>query len=209
MWRWLFIWLFLISIEIISVPLFTDSAQIENNIIDEFRQTTRWMSSTEVANIYSEANVVFRKLFMESGIAQASYAMVVPDEGNRTNDRDEIKPAKEMVGWFDEKIVTWWAMWLQAIERLVLFMHWLPYAMVILIPACIDGWIQREIKKTNFGYASPIRYHLGMFLIFGLVLLPLAFSFLPFAVSPLFAPVWSVVSALALVILTSNLQKTI
>lgn len=209
MWRWVFIWLLVLVIEIAAVPVFFNTAHIEQNIREEYLKVSFWLQEDHATEIYTEADGVFRAMFVKSGIAQATYAMVVPDQNNRTNDREEIKLARGVVEWFDDKLMTWWSMWLQAIERFVMFTHWLPFTFLCLFPAAVDGWMQRAVKKCNFGYASPVRYHAGMFLMIGLLFLPLLYSFLPFVVSPLFTPLWAIVTAFAVVVLTSNLQKAI
>lgn len=209
MWKWLLIWLLILIAEIVMVPFFYDSYEIEDHIKQEYILIAKWFSDDEASRIYNDANNAFHHLFLNTGIAQATYALTVPDPENRTNDRDEVKLSKDMVNWFDRRIMAWWSMWLQALERLMVFKTWLPFAVVFFVPTVVDGWVQREIKKSNFGYASPVRYHFGMFLMFGLLFFPLLYSFSPFVFSPLSTPIWIVLSAFSLVMMTSNLQKHI
>jgi len=195
--------LFLV-IEVTGVLLFAQRERVLRQIEHEFSQTIDLMGQKKAEKIYESANTNFRHMVVESGIFRESYRMFVPD-GER--DLQGVNVVGRGITWFEQRLDAFWAVVFRGFQRLALFNTWLPYSLLILVPAAIDGWEQRAIKRDTFGYSSPFRYALAYYGIVAILILPVAYLLIPFPITPLFAPFWAIVAALAIVVAAANTQK--
>ncbi len=82
--------------------------------------------------------------------------------------------AHTWLAWVEGQIEAFGKVIYQFYVRLALLFTWLPYMLILCIPAIFDGWATWKIKQTNFDYVSPAihRYSMRglMILLIGLVL---------------------------------------
>lgn len=203
------VWTILVLIEIFAVVAFGSSERLTQNMRREFIAATQWLEEGITERLYDRADKNFRALFVDTGVAPGSYRLFIPSADNQTNDMTEGRMARGVVDWFDAKLDALWLTFLVALQRAILFAYWFPYLVIFLVPVAIDGWMQRAIKKTNFGVASSVRYNAALFLCIGLLFLPFAYFVLPIAGTPLFAPMWAVATSVVVILLAANVQKVI
>ena len=81
---------------------------------------------------------------------------------------------------------------------------------VLLLPLClaaaVDGWAQRGIKAATFGYQNPAAFAVASHLFIASAMLPIAALVLPFAVPPLFMPVWLAGAMVPLRVTVAHMQ---
>ena len=177
-------------VEVFAVLLFTQRSLVEKQINREYAGTVQLMGKQNAARIYATANRWFIDTMVKSGAFDASYHMFVP-QGER--DMKGQHALSDGIGWFEQRLNAFWAVIFRSYQRWALFLAWLPYALLILVPSAIDGWVQRQIKKETFGYTSPLRYAVAFYTMVALLVSPILYFLLPVAITPLFAPIWAVV----------------
>jgi len=196
--------LLVLVLETFAVMLFTHRERVVAQIQEEYRQTINVMGEQNAELIYASADANFRSMIVDTGIFRESYRMFVPD-GKR--DMDGINVMGRGITWFEERLNAFWAVVFRSFQRLSLFNTWLPYALLLLVPAAVDGWEQRAIKRDTFGYTSPFRYAIAYYGIVLLLVFPVVYFLLPFPLSPLLPPMWALVATAAIVTMAANTQK--
>jgi len=94
-------------------------------------------------------------------------------------------------------------------RRITLFVIWMPLWIPMLFIAMMHGYWDREIKKTNFGYTSPVRNQAarrGMRFITMLVML---FFVVPVALDPIIFPFCMMGATILTGTALGNVQKRI
>lgn len=100
------------------------------------------------------------------------------------------------------KDMAYWVM-----RRVALFLVLLPLWIPLAILAVFHGLQDREIKKTDFGYTSPVLNHWARRVMsFGILLTFLVF-FAPIAIDPIIFPIIMAALTVALGIAVGNIQK--
>lgn len=198
-----YFWLFIL-VELMVVVSFLGQSSVETQISDEHAMSVAWMGY-EAETSYEQAYVKFKALFIDSGAVKTSYDSFLPTSGEQPRDSFLIGS----FSWFKERLEVFWAVILRAFQRSYLIFDWMPYTLLLIIPAAIDGWNQRAIKRVTFGYASPVRFHSAMFSLLVFIFIPFFYLFAPFAVHPLVIPVWSLGGSITFLVLSSNTQKVL
>ncbi len=199
-----YFWLFILT-EIMLVVAFLGHSSIETQIYDEHAMAVTWMGEEADAS-YTLAYDKFKALFVDSGFVKTSYETFVPTT-------EEQKPKDSFLtgsfSMFKERLDVLWAVILRSSQRSYLIFSWLPYTLLLAVPAAVDGWNQRAIKRVTFGYASPVRFHSAMFSLLLFLFLPFFYLFAPFSIHPAVIPIWSVCGGITLLVLSSNTQKVL
>lgn len=198
--------LMVLIIEVFAVALFTQKEWVERQIHEEYAETVQVMGQRNAGRIYKTADEDFQKLVVKSGLFDESYRMFVP-QGER--DMGGQHAISDGITWFEQRLNAFWAAMFRGFQRWALFTTWLPYVLLLFLPAAIDGWSQRAIKKETYGYTSPVRYAAAYYILVGLIVLPLGYFLLPVQITPLFPPVWAICASAAIVWLAANTQKNI
>lgn len=196
----------ILVVEIFAVMLFLDDNTIRDQIQDEYQQTADLMGSESTKQIYDRADAAFRHTVVESGVYDKSFEMFVPKGERDMNGQNAIRSG---INWFEERLVVFWGVVFRSYQRWSLFATWLPYTLLLLVPAAVDGWSQRAIKKDTFGFASPVRYAGAFYVVVGLIVVPMVYFIAPFAITPLLPPIWALLLTVSVLVLAANTQKHI
>src|SRR5690606_33785450 len=93
--------------------------------------------------------------------------------------------------------------------RVGLLVTWVPFMLILLIPAVIDGYNTWQIKKLTFEYSSPVLHRYSIKGIFALIIGMFCLMILPFALNPMIIPTSFIFLCLFVGLAVSNLQKRI
>lgn len=93
-----------------------------------------------------------------------------------------------------------------AAMRLAIAMAWIIILGPFLFASAYDGFMQRRIKRSEFGAIRPATFTVAGIFVIPLLFVPLVYLVLPFSLSPLLAPVWALIVSIPLSILVSNMQ---
>lgn len=94
-------------------------------------------------------------------------------------------------------------------RRIALVSIWVPIWLPAFLISAWGGWLQRAVKKTNFGYTSPFLFSYSWRTLAGILLI-LVISFLcPIPMPPALVPALLGVMAVLLGLCFGNIQKRI
>lgn len=159
--------------------------------------------------IEDKASRWFRSSIVDSGFYAELHHMLIPTEEERARSRGLEGMGR---GWFqivESRIDALMNVIYQFYARMALLTAWVPYMLILFLPAIYDGLMTWRIKRTNFDYASPIvhRYSVrGTVLL--LSLLFIAF-FAPIALNPVIIPVTMMACCVLIGLAFGNLQKRV
>ena len=86
---------------------------------------------------------------------------------------------------------------------------WLPGILIFVVPLTMDGLVQREIRKYQFGFSSPLIHRKTSLLLHWLAAAMVLLPLLPVSVPPMAYPVALAAGGLALWVMLINIQKRI
>lgn len=147
----------------------------------------------------------------ESGISDGLRWMFVPEEG-----------ARERSGAMDNLGSSFWFPYVEsrgeaanAITHLLLFrvsalISWFPFILAIIIPAAIDGVMERRVKQNTFSYPSVLQHRYGGIFSLLVMYFTLAVFLSPLPVPPPLVPAGIAIAfATASILVVGNMPKRI
>lgn len=131
---------------------------------------------------------IFDTMFVKTGIYTTVHRMVIPTEAERQRSVGMEDLGKGIFPIVEDRLQAMWYSVTQVILRVVHLMVWLPFLLLIIIPAILDGVYQRKIRISTFRHVSALRHRLGfqgvVVIIFALFIL----AMMPFAIPTLLYP---------------------
>ncbi len=197
-----YIFIFL-ALELTFVAFLVPKETIISTRDSEQIMVSRYLGEVTEKHMQDKANDIYRSLFVETGMLHATYDYF----GSYSDD-----------GVFDDRGLGWWVE--QRIDVVWLTLHlvtyrasqmliWLPYLLPFFVMAIVDGTLQREIRKWQFSFSSPMAHKGAYMTMVGAFAFTLLAPLTPFAIPPIIPPIlFGVVSVGAWVYL-ANMQKRI
>lgn len=90
--------------------------------------------------------------------------------------------------------------------RFFIFGVWLLVLIPVFIAALVDGFVQRSIKRAEFGAIRPAAFAFTSMVVIPLAMAPLLYLVAPFSLTPLVAPLWTLLMILPLSAMVANSQ---
>lgn len=175
----------------------------ESELIDRSlgEQTGEW--------VYGRADKWYQAVMIDSGFYKRMHYTLIPTKEQKEKSRALENFGGKWFSWIEGRIEAFADVVYQFMARAALLTIWAPYMLLLLIPALWDGVMTRQLKRTNFDYASPVihRYsiRLSLYIVVGL---GIAFCS-PIALNPLIIPVVMMICCVLLGLMVGNLQKRI
>ena len=145
--------------------------------------------------VRTQTTEIFDSLFVKTGIYTTVHRMVIPTEAERMRSVGMEDMGKGIFPFVEQRLEAMWYSVTQVILRVMHLWVWLPFLLLIIIPAILDGVYQRKIRISTFRHVSALRHRAGfqgvVIIIFGLFML----AMLPFAIPTLLFPVIGVAIA--------------
>ena len=196
-----------IALEVIAAILIISPVMIQQSASVEARWVYQSLGAETAKSIKDKADDLYTRIMIENKVEERLVRHLIPTEEERMNSRG----MEDMGSWLwpltRERISACMDLSYWIFRRYALFMMWLPICLPALVVAGAFGLLERQIKRTNFSYASPavLRYSwracgfltLSFFVLF----------LLPLAVHPSIVPVIVAFVMLAMGISFSNLAK--
>lgn len=146
-------------------------------------------------------------IYYESGFYRAAYKLVLPSEEEKARSTGLENLGEYWFEYIEGRFEALEEMLKLSMLRASLILIWLPYIVILLVPAVVDGYLNRKIKQTTFQYSSPIIYHYATKFV-GLVMVGSLIAFLlPVPFNPLIIPAVLVLVSVALGAALGNFQK--
>ncbi|QCF28131.1 DUF4400 domain-containing protein [Hydrocarboniclastica marina] len=156
--------------------------------------------------ILGKATGWYTSATIETGMWQAVYDFLIPTEQQRA------ESAIQADWWFsflEGRIESLQKSVYHTMTRFALLLSWLPYILIILLPAAWDGLMTWKIKKTNFDYSSPVIHRYSIKAGATIVAVVLLAFFAPVPIDPIYIPAALMIIAIIAGIAIGNLQKRI
>lgn len=207
------LWGTTVAVILLVMELILLSALVPTDWSNRVREMEdRWlreaMGAEHAGLIVTAARSWYGAVFVDTGLVQGSYDLLLPDDASiRTTPELGKLAGSPLWPWIAERLDVVWQALYMAIRRLILLLAWWPFFAFVLVGAAIDGLLRRSIRQFGFDYPSPLAHRLavrGMLWLGVLVTLGLL---APLPVSPLAVPVIGAVAGMALAVMVTQTQK--
>jgi hypothetical protein len=195
-WMALFLALFLLN------PIFRDGPSMERFLTMEMQLTRNTFGGRTADWLQDKASVVF-DAYTPAGI--------VGDAAVRGKDMELTKrvvsgPGVAITHAFNSYVEGLVLNFFVVTLRFFIFALWFLILLPVFVAAVIDGFVQRAIKRDEFGAIRPAAYSLTSMIVIPLAMAPIVYLSLPVPISPLVSPMWALLMALPLSSMVSNSQ---
>lgn len=161
------------------------------------RSENRWikerMGHESALWIEKKANRWYTATVVDSGFLRAAYRHMLPGEEEKRRS-GALKPLGERVyfPYVEARLKVFFYSLYQIFARIALLLTWLPFLLIVALPAVMDGMLSRRIRRLTFAYNSPLvhayaaavlTYCAATLLLALFAPLPLPPEFFPFALS--------------------------
>lgn len=136
-------------------------------------------------------------------------SMMSEDSAQRQREKRFITENSSIVKWGEKRKAALLDLAYWFLKRVALVVIWLPMWIPLLLLAAFHGMQDREIKKTDFGYTSPVRNHFARVTIAFTILMTFALFIVPVAVEPWVFPILMGIATVAAGVAFGNVQKRI
>lgn len=182
--------------------LFLPASTVQEVSAREERLLAAELGREALDYVVGESGRKFKLLLLDTGVVEASFTLCGYQGKDKFDDRG-------LGRWLFLRLQVVWMAVRQMFFRWEVMALWLPGAGIFAAPLLVDALAQREIRKYQFSFASPLvhkrTWHFLKLLGAAAVLLPL----LPLSVPPLAYPAALGLGGLALWAMLINIQKRI
>lgn len=201
------IWLILLLLGALLVPALSSSTDIMRRVLREIALIELALGKQETAEITQSASAMYRTLFVETGLIDATKKAVVTKEEQKSSEGVFGGSVTRMSDATNDYILGLSALCFASMVRIMIFGAWLPYMLPFFIAAVADGMARRQIKMVSFGYVSPVLYSLALHSMITIIFLPVLYLIVPIPLSPLLIPFWALFAAVPIMAMISNTQR--
>jgi len=198
-------WMLLVMLGFLLGPLMRSGTSMEAFVKTEIEQTRSAFGPTVAEYVVGFANGIFEA---------TPLGMVAATAQGRKLTKEEQKQSGDIGGPVGAVAASVFNSYLQGLAlqsfvvamRFAIAMVWIVTLAPMLAASVYDGFMQRRIKRAEFGAIRPATYTVAGFFVIPLLALPAMYLVLPFTISPLLAPAWALIVSLPLSLLISNMQ---
>jgi uncharacterized membrane protein len=195
-------WLCVLLLTFIVTPVMRDGPSMESFVNTELELTQNIFGKTTGNWLQDNAAVVF-KVYMPSASLK----------GKAINDKDMVT-TKFMTGGAGVGVAKGFNHYIEGLVlnlfvmalRFFIFLVWFVLLLPVFIAAIVDGFVQRAIKRAEFGSIRPATYSVMSMIVIPMAMAPLMYLIIPIPVTPLISPIWAFLMILPLSTLVSNTQ---
>lgn len=197
--------------QLLAVAIFTPMGWAVDAIEKEKAMIAQVMGSSGGRFISAEADDWHKTFIIDSGLYAGTVKMLIPTKKQKERSKgiERMGTAEGWFGWVQERIDTVSKVIHHTMMRVSMLKMWLPYILIILIPAAYDGLMTWKIKRTNFAYVSPVLHRYGARGVVLIAIIFLLLFFAPIAVHPIYIPVGLIAVCLLIGLMIGNTQKRI
>jgi hypothetical protein len=182
-------------LEFILICLLIPESFVKTQMREEVMDIADKLGQPTAEEVRTKTTDTFDKLFVRSGVYTTIHRMVIPTEAERMRSVGMEDLGQGIFPYVEERLEAMWYSVTQVIMRVFHFMIWLPFLLLIIVPAILDGIYQRKIRISTFRHVSALRHRAGfqgvVTIIFGLFIL----AMMPFSIPTLLFPVVGVAIA--------------
>ena len=167
------------------------------------------MGEQEYNFISEKATDWFKSGVVESGLLATIYSVLMPTESQIENSEGFEGLSDQWGGFVESRMEAIQILIYHVLLRSALLFNWMPFMLLLAVPAFYSGYNERQIKKTNFEYSSPFIHGMSLkaalVIVVGLVII----MFMPIAFNPIYLPALMMLFCVVLGISLGHFQKRI
>lgn len=206
-WGGKLLWIFLT--ELIVLALLVPTNWIEKARTLESQRIEQRLGADTRQWAMQKAQVWFRASFIDSGFYQSLHHLLIPTEQERQRSKGLEDFGQGLFSWLSVRVDALMHILYQFYVRLAILGLWWPYLLLVGMPAIWEGFMMRRIKRTNFGYVSPVIHHYSirgvMLISVGLLMALVA----PITLEPMLIPAVMMADCILAGLALGNIQKRI
>jgi hypothetical protein len=206
---WLGAWVFLIQLLVILVFVpNTWLSKVYEKETGMLEETFGFQTSTHIVD---KGNAMYSTAFIYSGVNAQVYNFFFPSDADRRRSIGlENLGSNSWYPLINSMGITVKIVLILLFQRLSQILTWLPFFVMVLLPALWDGYMTWKLKYYSFRYASPWFHRFAMHSIKLLIISLLIGFFLPLPIHPMILPIMILLVVPTVTIaLISNLPKKI
>ena len=170
-------------------------------VIEQFKQERTLIEQTmgdgAADRIRNGTNFVYR--YCCNWVADFTYKVFVPPTKDEYGVQQSVASSHQ----------AFWTSIYMIITRLFVLAEWLVVFWVLVFAAGNHGLTKRAISVTNTAWSSPVRYHLGLHYLVGVIGLVINYVLWPWSVHPYIAAFLLGLTCLVVYVITSNIQPKV
>lgn|SRR5574344_161022 len=176
--------LLLLIFEFVFLGLVVPTSAIEKSMNTEKEDIKLFLGQESADFVYTFAQDMYESSIVNSGLYESVYTFLIPTEEQKQASKgmEELGTREGVFDWTISRLDALCYTIYQFYVRVGTCLIWLPYVLILLIPAFICGVLERKVKQSNFAYSSPIvtQYATRFFIWLGLATVMLVFVPIPF-----------------------------
>lgn len=195
-------WLCAVLVLFLCLPLLRSGPAMEAFVTRELELTQETFGAGTTAWLGAKASIVFLVYTPSGTLAGAR----IQGEGMKRTERIVPGPGTSMTYAYNSYVQGLVLGLYVACLRLFIFGVWFLVLLPVFGAALVDGFVQRAIKRAEFGAIRPAAFSLASHAVIPMAMAPLVYLVAPFPVPPLVSPVWALLMVMPLSALVSNSQ---
>jgi hypothetical protein len=195
-------WICVVLFLFLATPVLRSGPALEAFAQRELALTRRVFGDSTGHWLGQQAALVFRLYTPSGAVARAR----IDGEGMARTRRIVPGPGTSMTLSYNSYVQGLILNLYVACLRALIMLLWLVVLGPVFGAAVVDGFVQRAIKRAEFGAIRPAAFSIASLVVIPLAMAPLLYLVVPFPVSPLVAPLWALALALPLSWLVANSQ---
>lgn len=183
-------------------PIFRDGRSMERFLTMELELTRNTFGDRTANWLQEKASFVFEVYSPADAVGKAA----VRGSNMDLTKRIVPGPGVAITGAFNSYVEGLVLNFFVAALRFFIFGLWFLILLPVFVAAVIDGFVQRAIKRSEFGAIRPAAYSVTSMVVIPLAMAPIVYMSLPVPISPLVSPMWALLMLLPLSAMVSNSQ---
>lgn len=191
----------------ILLMILVDAEWVKSQIDIEQGYIAGYLGDEKAKMLRERTDAIFAERFVENEVVDKTYRFFLFNESTLTSAAKGLAPASLL--WIRDRIEAMWWLIYESIFRYQMTMYWLPFVLPLMLAAMLDGFMQRQIRKYEQGYASPAHHTTATALMVFLWYSGFLYMAIPIAIHPLFIPVWAMLMIGNIALFSSSMQNRI
>jgi hypothetical protein len=195
-------WLCAVLVLFLCLPLLRSGPAMEAFVTRELELTQDTFGERTAAWLAAGAGLAFGLYTPAAALAKAG----IRGEGMKRTERIVPGPGASVTHAYNSYVQGLVLSLYVACLRLFIFAIWFLVLLPVFLAALVDGFVQRAIKRSEFGAIRPAAFSLASLVVIPMAMAPLVYLVAPWPVTPLVPPLWALLMAMPLSALVSNSQ---
>lgn len=201
------LWFIMLFLAALVVPVLLSPQMARARLMSEYNSAATIFGAKRVDAITERANHVFEVVANGTGLTRLIDSGFVRYEDTQ-NMMIGKKATQDMSSFTNDYLQTLLLQLYGVFFRGSLMLQWMVYVGIFLFASIFDGVMQRRVKTETLRMNAPIQFAITLHMVIGMLFAPIAYLLLPFAVTPWFMPMWTLIIAFPLAKAIANAAKT-